>query len=143
MWSVLIPYIILALFALARPIAQSGKLVRHRSPGWDEPHHKAHYRRWERLDPDTVLQKRDAQAGEWDAVRTLFREGTAGKRSGEMEFELSMRLLPKDQASIRKTLRDINDPIHPSFRKFLSHEETMFLLSYVPPSSFRSNTDTV
>ncbi|KAI5449126.1 hypothetical protein NCC49_005308 [Naganishia albida] len=129
MWSVLIPHIILALSALARPIAQSGKLVRHRSPGWDEPHHKAHYRRWERLDLDTVLQKRDARGGEWDAVRTLFRDSRAGKRSGEMEFEVSMRLLPRDQASIRKTLRDINDPIHPSFRKFLSHEETMSLLS--------------
>jgi hypothetical protein len=48
-----------------------------------------------------------------------------------MEFELSLRLLPRDPESIRDTLRNINDPAHASFRKFLTHEAAMSLLSYV------------
>lgn len=126
MWSILIPYIVLTLSILARPIASPGKLVNHRSPGWDDAHHSEQYRRWERLNLNN-LQKRDAQ--EWETVEGLFRR--TGKRSEEREFELSIRLLPRDQDTIRTTLKNIGDPTHPEFRKFLTHEQTMQLLSYV------------
>lgn len=116
--------------AAAAPIGDSlGPMVRHRSPGWDDEHHSAHYRRWERIDLGDLLTKRDV-SGEAGIVRRLFREGTGvGKRDAELEFEVSVRLMPKDQQRVRDVLREVNDPTHKRFRKFLSHDEAMELLS--------------
>jgi hypothetical protein len=114
--------------AHAAPIANSlGEMVRHRSPGWDDEHHSAHYRRWERIEVRD-LEKRDGR--EAGIVRRLFREGTGlGKRDVGLEFEVSVRLMPRDQQRVRDVLREVNDPTHERFRKFLSHDEAMELLS--------------
>lgn len=105
-----------------------GEMTRHRSPGWDDAHHTAHYRRWERIEVADALGKRDGEAA---VVRRLFRDGGAalGKRADGLEFQMSMRLMPRDQAKVREVLHEVNDPSHSRFRIFLSHEEAMELLS--------------
>lgn len=116
--------------AAPAPVRETlGEMIRHRSPGWDQVHHGAHYRRWERIEVREALSKRDGSA---EVVRRLFREGgEAGvrKRDVGLEFEMSMRLMPRDQARVREVLRQVNDPAHERFRRFLSHDEAMALVA--------------
>jgi hypothetical protein len=106
-----------------------GEMIRHRSPGWDEEHHGAHYRRWERIDLGEALEKRDGSA---EVVSRLFRTRTGtdmAKRAEGLELEMSIRLMPRDGEKVLDVLRQVNDPSHERFRKFLSHEEAMALVA--------------
>lgn len=122
-------FLIVGITAAAPVKEKLGEMIRHRSPGWDEVHHGQHYRRWERIEVWEALSKRDGGA---EVVRRLFRDGAeagVGKRGEGLEFEMSMRLMPRDQARVREVLRQVNDPAHERFRRFLSHNEAMALVA--------------
>lgn len=111
-----------------------GQLVPHQSRGCDQDFHTNEYRRWTKLDASHVLQKRQLGGPEWTAIQHLFKKDTSGislRSVNDLKFRMAIRLMPRDPTLISRKLQEIHDPTHKSFRKYLSREETMKLLSWV------------
>jgi hypothetical protein len=124
-----------ATLALPTPAAQIdiGPLISHQSLGCDQDFHTDNYKRWTKLDASHVLQKRQLGGPEWTAIQHLFKKDADANLSprgvSDLKFQLAIRLMPRDQTLISRKLKELHDPEHKSFRKYLSREETMRLLS--------------
>lgn len=124
-----------ATLALPTPAAQIdiGPLIPHQSLGCDQDFHTDNYKQWTKLDASHVLQKRQLGGPEWTAIQHLFKKDADANLSprgvSDLKFQLAIRLMPRDQTLISRKLKELHDPEHKSFRKYLSREETMRLLS--------------
>ncbi|KAJ9120587.1 hypothetical protein QFC22_002516 [Naganishia vaughanmartiniae] len=109
-----------------------GPLIPHQSRACDPDFHSNNYRRWTKLDAAHVLQKRQLGGREWMAIQHLFKKdnnGPSTRSVDHLQFQLALRLTPRDQTLVSRKLREMHDPAHKSFRRYLGREETFKLLS--------------